>query len=82
MTTKRDILPNREGQETIRQSIHIFRANAQPATRYKTEFGFWMRFKPTQLLSCWNCERRRQAKNLVVQSYYDGDRFFCKGGCK
>lgn len=62
--------------------MHIFTAGNQPATRYKTDFGFWMTIKPTRLLWCWNCDKRRQAKNLVVQSYYDGDRFFCKDGCK
>jgi hypothetical protein len=62
--------------------MHIFRSTEQSACRYWHDAGFWVTFKPTKLLWCWNCEKRRQAKNLIVQTYYDGDRFFCKGGCQ
>lgn len=62
--------------------LHVFRAKDQSATRYRCGAGFTIKNKPTSLFWCYGCGRRRQAKNLRVQSYYDGDRFFCKGGCK
>jgi hypothetical protein len=62
--------------------MHIYRAPGQPATRYKIDLGIWIKHKPTKVIMCGNCLKRRQAKNLVVQCYYDGDRFYCKKGCK
>lgn len=63
--------------------IHVFAEREQKATSYKCNAGFRVRFKPRKLLFCDNCGKQRWAKNLTVQSYYDGDRFFCiKGkGC-
>lgn len=63
-------------------TISIFRAKAQPATRYRCDVGFWIKNKTRSLARCWNCRKLRWCANLVVQSYYDGDRFFCKEVCK
>lgn len=63
--------------------IHVFRAGYQPAIKYRCDAGFWIKIKPTQKLKCFDCNKVRWAKNLVVQSHYDGDRFFCKeDACK
>lgn len=64
--------------------MHIYRTKEQKATRYKCDAGFVVRYSPTATLWANCCRRLRWAKNLTVQSYYDGDRFFCiKGkGCK
>ena len=63
--------------------MHIFRAAGQPATRFKTEFGV-IKNKARALIYCRNCDKRRWAKHLSVQVYYDDVRFFCKPGhgCK
>lgn len=59
--------------------IHIYTASSQKATRYKISgMNLWIKNKPRAVFRCWNCGKRRQARNLMVQSYYDVDRFFCK----
>jgi hypothetical protein len=67
--------------------LHVYRAKAQPATRYVVEVGehrHWVRSSPRRpmLTSC--CQQRRIAKNLLVQVYYDMTRVFCRPGkgCK
>ena len=68
-------------------SVHVLTAAMQPATRYRVggiDMTIWIRHSPRQPLFARCCKRRRIAKNLVVQSYYDGDRFTCRRGkgCK
>lgn len=67
--------------------VHIYTAKAQPATSFKdytfdppTELGYKKHF----LLWAECCGRRRLAKNMVVQCYYDVRRFWCASGkgCK
>jgi hypothetical protein len=64
-------------------NMHIFRAPDQPATKFKTEFGV-IRNAPRSLAFCVNCHKRRWVKNMRVQVYYDGIRYFCSPGhgCK
>lgn len=64
--------------------MHIFVARNQNATRYKLEGIGWIKHKPFTRLWTDCCRERRIAKNLSVQAYYDGPRFFCKDGkgCK
>ena len=60
--------------------MHIFTAKLQSATNYKCDAGFNVSWAKHKLLTCDNCRKKRRAKYLVVQSYYDGDRFFCMEG--
>lgn len=64
---------------------HIYRANAQPATRWRPPFDDAPTFRnsPRKQLRCFTCGRRRYARNLTVHAYCDGVYFFCRaGGCK
>lgn len=68
-------------------SVHVFRAREQPATHFSDDNvrpRLWVRYAERKLLWCWSCRKRRWAKNLVVQVYYDSTRFFCREGrgCK
>ena len=68
-------------------AVHIYRANAQPATRYIdncTEREMVFTNSPNKLLPCHACGKRRPAKNLVVQVYYDHIAVWCAEGkgCK
>lgn len=62
--------------------IHIFDVNSQSAVKYKCDAGFIIKNKPLSLFFCYNCRKKRRAINLIVKSFYDGDRFFCKNGCE
>ena len=67
--------------------IHIYRASDQPATRWvdnHTDREIVFTLKPNRLVWCYNCNRRRPAKNCIVHSYYDATYFFCATGkgCK
>ena len=72
----------------MKDSLHIYSAGNQPATRFRVDVGaikpFWRRFKNHTLMTCWNCRKRHRAENMVVQVYYDSIRPFCKSGkgCK
>ena len=76
-------------------SIHLFGADMQPATDFWDKImpgvkNFHFKYSPRHLFRCCKCRRLRWAKNLSVQVYYDGTRFFCrekktrrgKRGCK
>ena len=64
-------------------TLHIYAAKSQPATHWvhsslKRKIHF--RNPPNRLIYCHNCRKKRPAKNLVVQSYYDCVKYFCKEG--
>lgn len=65
--------------------VHIFTAPNQDATSYDVEFmdGRSTTFynNPRRLIRCFSCNELRWVKNMVAQVFYDGTRFYCKGGC-
>lgn len=70
-------------------SVHIYRADDQPATRFRMDVSsntkpHIMRFPKRKLLWCRTCRKRRIAANLIAHVYYDDILFFCKHGfgCK
>lgn len=72
-------------------TLHIYRANDQPATRYKLVLDMpsgtktiWMRSKQRTLFYCRMCRKKRWAGNLIAHVYYDGTWFYCRPGkgCK
>lgn len=64
--------------------VHIYRAEREPATRFNAGRPIgqehFIEYKPNHLLTCRTCLRRRPAKNLIAQVYYDGTYFFCAKG--
>lgn len=70
------------------EHLHVYRAPAQPATRYLVDFGeglrHWMKTKPRVLIFCCECDQRHRAENMVVRVYYDCHRYSCapEKGCK
>lgn len=57
---------------------HIFSADAQPATRWRDPYDQqWYRCNPRRQRRCHLCRRRRWAKSLLVQVYYDTIRVYC-----
>jgi hypothetical protein len=72
-------------------TVHVYTRGHQPATRFVTVIDvkgatrrFWTRFKGNHLLPTSCCRKRRPAKNLTVQVYYDMVPFWCRPGkgCK
>ena len=67
-------------------TVHVYTALAQPLTRYNigTIIGVdrWRIIHRRKVFQCSLCYRRRWAKNLSIQVYYDMLRVFCKDGCK
>jgi len=69
-------------------TIHIYTAKPQPATRFKIDVGntnpSWIRIPGNRLLYTDCCGKRRPAKNLTVQVYYDHTSAWCADGkgCK
>ena len=68
-------------------TLHIFRANAVPLTKSYRDPVLGVRIKgakPRSLAYARCCKRRRQARNCVVQYYYDGVYVWCAPGkgCK
>ena len=68
--------------------IHIYTTNLQKATRFKIDLGShrpsWVAIPGNRLLYTDCCHKRRPAKNLVVQVYYDHTAVWCAlgKGCK
>lgn len=62
-------------------SIHVYRTNLQKLTFFKP-YGAtrYVRIKPMTLAYCDTCGRRRRAKNLLVQAYYDKIHTSCQEG--
>ena len=68
-------------------TVHVYTAPLQPATKYTDDM-----FDPPALIECsgfkrytaWCCRKRRQARYLNVQVFYDGIRSWCApgSGCK
>ncbi len=68
-------------------SVHIFTARLQAATRFRddcTDKPFICRRNPRKQIYSWCCRKKRWAKYLQVQVFYDSIRFWCKDGqgCK
>lgn len=69
-------------------AVHIYRARPQPATKFVVpvtdEQSLTIVHSPGQLLLAHCCKRRRRARNLEAQAYYDGNYYFCVDGkgCK
>jgi hypothetical protein len=68
-------------------SLHIYTTHCQPATRYEDhniDPPHTFTHPGNSLVWCHCCEKRRPAKNAVVQVYYDGMYFWCAPGkgCK
>lgn len=68
---------------------HIYMVNEQPATRFADDIGgkrIWFRNPSHLAIKCGVCQEYHQARNMVVQVYYDLIRFRCKrgfaGGCR
>lgn len=63
-------------------SLHLYTAASQPLTRYRYDGDRrWHGLAPGDTTRvCWTCGRRRAARNLVIQCYYDGIRIFCREG--
>lgn len=68
-------------------ALHIHVASGQPATRYSVDINgiaVWLDNPRSRPIRAACCGFRRQARNLVVQAYYDEHRFTCVAGkgCK
>lgn len=67
--------------------VHIYTAKIQPATNWTDNNGlqpFTVQWSANRLLWCLCCDKRRPAKNCVVQSFYDTLYIWCASdkGCK
>ena len=67
--------------------LHIYTAKKQPATDYLDQCGeveFRGGWKPEEMIRAQCCWKKRQAKNCVVQCFYDGLYVWCAEGhgCK
>jgi len=67
--------------------LHIYTESMQPATGWTDVHSaepMQMGFEPDELIYTDCCRQKRQAKDCVVQSYYDGLRIWCapEKGCK
>lgn len=63
--------------------VHIYRANEQPATRWKIDMGpgkrpLVVKNAPGRLLQCSHCYRIRRARNMVAYVYYDSTDYVCR----
>ena len=80
--------PGAQLAEGAEVNLHIYTASHQPATRYRVACGdvrpFWVKCPANRLYWCASCKKRRPARNLTVQVYYDGTAFWCRDGkgCK
>ena len=67
--------------------VHIYTAEMQPATGYLDQCGDIVirgGWEPDAMILCECCGKRYQAKDCVVQCYYDGLKVWCahEKGCK
>jgi hypothetical protein len=66
------------------ETLHVYTARVQRATHYIDDVlpnvRFRVRHKPRELLWCQKCRKRRWAKYLTVQVYYDATFFWCADG--
>jgi hypothetical protein len=82
-------LKQEQGRNPKEPEVHIYTTGFQPATNYRDASNpdhrpIRFRNGRRKLIQCSVCYRMRQARNLVVQVYYDMHRFVCKNGkgCK
>ncbi len=60
--------------------LHVFTTPAQPMTIFydrNVEPPMKFTYSFRRVFYCHKCGRRRWAKNLSIQVYYDGDYVFC-----
>ena len=66
--------------------IHVYVVPSEPYTRFNIGATIgqthWMRCRKRTQARCHICGRRRWAKNLRVQVYYDMVYVFCADPCK
>jgi hypothetical protein len=66
------------------EEIHIYTTKPQPATHYTIDLGslgiIHIRSKGRRIFWCNRCKKRRWAKYLTAQAYYDCTYFWCKSG--
>ena len=65
-------------------NVHIYTAGMQPATSYVDNCGdieIKGGFTPNKLIYTRCCNKKRMAKDCVVQCYYDGMSVWCAPGC-
>jgi hypothetical protein len=62
-------------------NLHIYTAGWQPATRYRVaDMPGYFNHGPRTLVWCSCCKRKRIAKHVEVQVYYDMTRARCVSG--
>lgn len=60
---------------------HVWIERCQPATNFRDPFiGNRIRWPARRLFACDDCGERHQARNMVVQVYYDCIKVFCAKG--
>jgi hypothetical protein len=67
--------------------LHIYTADKQSMTRYDvghliSEEPHWITCNPRAQYVCHRCWRKRYARNLVIQVYYDHSAVWCAEGCE
>lgn len=65
-------------------SSHLFAETSQAATEFIDPHGaepVTIRNRPNAMRYCCRCSRRRRCKNMTVQVYHDGPRYFCLNHC-
>lgn len=71
---------------TTEGTVHVFRTNAQPATRIAFRIDekrtIVSEYSERTLFRCLTCKRLRWAKNMVAYAYYDCTQFYCREKCQ
>lgn len=69
----------RDLRQASMSAVHIYTAPLQPLTMFVDPFigPPAVTCSARRLYYCHECGRRRWAKNLVIQVFYDGSRIYC-----
>jgi len=82
MSKQKSVNASTPASGSVRPTLHIYTAGNQPAHNFVDHNGGGrpMRFRcsPLALKTCDICWKRRRAKNLQVQVFYDMIRYSCK----
>lgn len=68
-------------------ALHIYTTNKQPLTKWRVGTDIlpkpspWFRENPRSQHVCHICYRKRYARNLSIQVYYDQSIVSCNGKC-